>query len=202
MATEIELKAWVDDPEGTSLRISGFAEERGLFLKEDAYWRPLIGGRPGDGPAPNLGSGVRIRREGAAATVNFKRKEVRSGMEVNDEREFRVSDADAMGELLSRLGLGVWIRKRKSGRAWDWEGMTIELSEIEGLGTFVELEILSERDDAATVAAARSRLLEGLRRCGVGEDRIEGRYYTEMLEGLRAGTFTPPGPRGAPRSRP
>ena len=185
MAIEIELKAWVADAEAAADRIGRFAVERGSFVKDDEYWRPVEGERA-------LGSGVRIRREASSAVVNFKRKEVRDGIEVNDEREFRVSDGDAMGELLSRLGLGVWIRKRKSGTAWEWDGMAIELARIEGLGWFAELEILAETDDADTVAAARKRLREGLGRCGIPECRVETRYYTEMLEGLRKGTFTPP----------
>jgi adenylate cyclase, class 2 len=100
---------------------------------------------------------------------------------VNDEREFTVSDATVFGDLLSRLGLAVWIRKRKIGEAWTADGVTIELSEIEGLGFFVELEILADVDDAATVAEARKRLQATLERIGIDAAKIETRYYTEML---------------------
>jgi adenylate cyclase class 2 len=106
---------------------------------------------------------------------------MRDGIEVNDEREFEVSDAEVFGELLSRLGLSVWIRKRKIGEAWTANGVTIELSEIEGLGFFAELEILADVDDAATIAEARKRLLATLERIGIDQSKIEPRYYTEML---------------------
>jgi adenylate cyclase class 2 len=92
--------------------------------------------------------------------VNFKRKEVRDGIEVNDEREFEVSDAAVFGELLSRLGLAVWIRKRKTGEAWTWGGITIELSEIEGLGFFAELEILADKDDLPPCARCARSVLD------------------------------------------
>ncbi len=182
MAIEIELKAWVDDPPAARQAIAAFAAAVRTYRKDDAYWR----GQAGTGPAARgaLGSGVRVRREdlsASGATVNFKRKEVRDGIEVNDEREFEVSDAEIFGELLGRLGLAVWMRKRKTGEAWEAEGVTIELSEVEGLGTFVELEILAERDDPATVAEARARLLSVLKRIGIPQSRIEARYYTEML---------------------
>jgi adenylate cyclase class 2 len=122
--------------------------------------------------------------------VNFKRKEVRDGMEVNDEREFSVSDAEVFAELLKRLGLEPWIRKRKIGEAWNLDGITAELSLVVGLGRFIELEILADSDDGATVAAARARLLDAVDRLGVDRSRIEGRYYTELLR--EAAGFAPP----------
>jgi adenylate cyclase, class 2 len=192
MAIEIELKAWVDDPEATRRAIGSFARAAGTYRKDDAYWRLTTGTEPsgtdqkpeGKPRAVPLGSGIRIRREDVTcprAMVNFKRKEMRDGIEVNDEREFEVSDAEVFGELLSRLGLSVWIRKRKTGEAWTANGVTIELSEVEGLGYFTELEILAEVDDPETVAEARKRLLATLERIGIGQNKIETRYYTEML---------------------
>lgn len=188
MAIEIELKAWADDPAAVRARLSEAGDFLGSYEKDDEYWKDAAvpGGR-------ELGSGVRIRRLSAPggagpasrAVATFKRKEVRDGIEVNDEREFEVSDAEAFAELLSRLGLSPWIRKRKVGAAWNLDGITAELSELAGLGTFVELEILSDTDESETVARARERLLRALAALGVPEDRIEGRYYTEMLSALR-----------------
>lgn len=182
MAIEIELKAWADAPEEIRVRLAAIARPLGSYDKADEYWR-----FPADRPQqPELGSGVRIRRLDAAApdaVVTFKRKEVRDGIEINDEREFAVSDAATFAELLSRLGLVAWIRKRKTGAAWDADGITAELSDIESLGTFIELEIIAESDDPRTVEAARARLLDLLDRLGVPRQRIEGRYYTELLRG-------------------
>jgi hypothetical protein len=94
MAIEIELKAWVDDPASTRRSIAAFATPKGSYRKDDSYWRyprsPLTWGDAEERQrAAQLGSGVRIRREDLsdpAAVVNFKRKEVRDGIEVNDER--------------------------------------------------------------------------------------------------------------------
>ncbi len=178
MATEIELKAWADDPAALTARIAGLAGPGTAYVKDDAYWRPAPAGAGG---ADGLGSGVRIRRQGAEAIVTYKRKEVREGIEVNDEREFQVSDAGALEELLSRLGLAVWIRKRKTGTAWQLDGVTLELSLVDGLGWFAELEILAANDNPETVADARQRLLATLERIGIARERLEPRYYTEML---------------------
>ncbi|GAB1483755.1 hypothetical protein MASR2M78_25710 [Treponema sp.] len=175
MSIEIEIKAWVEDTEAASKAISSFAVFKNSYAKDDEYWQS---------PEHSFGSGIRLRQEGGVsegAIVNFKQKEVRDGMEVNDEREFSVSDAQTFTELLRRLGFAPWIRKQKIGTAWDYQGITIELSEIVGLGTFVELEILEENDDRATVESARRRLLACLKRIGIKGENIEERFYTQML---------------------
>ncbi|MDR0561587.1 MAG: class IV adenylate cyclase [Spirochaetaceae bacterium] len=188
MATEIELKAHVEDREALKSAAASFARFSGSFEKEDVYWY-------GPGMIPK--SGLRIRQEtdtdpqGAVArslAVTYKIKETRNGIEVNDEREFTVSDIGNFEELLRRLGLAPGTRKRKRGWSWDYEGIAIELAEISGLGWFAELEILADNDRPDTVAHARSRLLTLLRRLGIGEDKIETRYYTEMLRSLQEKT--------------
>lgn len=188
MITEIELKAWVYDPEEVKARLMKLGTYLGSYTKDDEYWRDSAGQR-------ELGSGVRIRRlsgsvagERPRALVTFKRKEVREGVEINDEEEFEVSDVDTFAALLTRLGLSPWIRKRKVGEAWNLGGITAELSLLVGLGTFVELELLSEEADPGTIARSRTRLMEALSTLGVPEERIETRYYTELLT-------APPPPR-------
>jgi adenylate cyclase class 2 len=187
MSTEIEIKAWVDDPGALRARLAalcgGSPGQGTAFTKEDAYWASPVQG--GTAPPQEL----RIRREtktspggtvSRALWVTYKVKEVRDGMEINDEREFSVSDGPAFEELLCRLGLTKGIEKRKQGWSWNREGNTVELSEVEGLGWFVELEILTA-GDAGDLSVARTRLLSLLREIKVPEDRIEARYYTEML---------------------
>jgi adenylate cyclase class 2 len=209
MAVEIELKARVEDPEERKRIISQFAGSGEEFLKEDSYWYPPSGpggssSRPELPGAPGLPSGVRIRREerrkgpegggdSLSTRICFKTKEKREGIEINDERECEVSDPMVFEELLVRLGLRPGPRKRKRGWAWVYRGITIELCKVSGsaspgkdgetvrLGWFAELEILADQDREDTTAAARTRLLELLKKMGINEDRIEERYYTELL---------------------
>lgn len=184
MAIEIELKAWADDPNALRSRLFSLAGGGISFEKADSYWFFSGAGRS------VLPSGVRIRREtktdpagrvSCELWVTFKVKEVREGLEINDEREFSVSDGAAFEALLRRLGLEKGMEKTKRGRAWNCEGIAAELTEVEGLGWFVELEIIAGDDSGGTVAAARARLLALLEKIGVPTDRIEPRYYTEML---------------------
>ncbi|MDR2404074.1 MAG: class IV adenylate cyclase [Spirochaetaceae bacterium] len=188
MGFEIEIKAWADDPEGIGRLVSRFANYEGEFLREDAYWF-----RGESAAAKTAGipvTDIRIRNECCTdpqgrlrrtVWVTCKTKEVRERVEVNDEREFEVSDGDVFAEFLARLGFERGQTKTKQGRVWTWEGITAELTEVRDLGWFVELEIMADNDRPETVAAARSRLLNLLGKLGIGEEKIESRYYRELL---------------------
>jgi adenylate cyclase class 2 len=195
MSVEIELKAWVDKPETVRDTVVSFAGPGVSFGKEDAYWFLPSGAGINTISKP----GVRVRKETVAGThgavsrttlVTFKHKELRGGIEVNDEQEFTVSDGAVFEDLLSWLGLSKGIGKKKQGTAWIYGGITLELSLVEGLGWFVELEIIADNDRPETVASARLRLLALLGKTGVGEEKIETRYYTEMLR--HGGPLHPP----------
>lgn len=204
MAVEIELKAVISNFETAKGRISSLAGAPLFFEKDDCYW--IARAAPESFPK----SGVRVRRETFAqgdgtretkTLVTYKFKEVRDGIEINDEREFLVSDGDVFSDLLNRMALARGTRKFKEGWAWSWQGITAELCQVRGfnpgnppvypqpgeappeinLGWFIELEILAEDSSPETVASARDRLLGFLDKIGVERDRIEERYYSEML---------------------
>jgi adenylate cyclase class 2 len=189
MPVEIELKAWADRPDAVREALMGFAEYQGEYFKEDVYWRPVS--PAGCGPAFPL-SGIRIRRESSSPgksrlLVTFKTKEIQSCLEVNREREFEIHEREPFEELLRLFALAPGPHKTKRGGVWIYRDsevspeITAELLEVEGLGVFLELEIIAGDDHEKTVAAARKQLLALLAKAGVPEDRMESRYYTEML---------------------
>ncbi|MDR1148932.1 MAG: CYTH domain-containing protein [Spirochaetaceae bacterium] len=210
---EIELKAWVDDSDAVKKRISALAEFTADFEKEDIYWIPVS--RPESPPAAPLSS-VRIRKETLKPQgkepehlilVTYKVKELRSCIEVNDEKEFAVtapSDTDAARKaslnafegLLYRLGLKAGVSKKKQGTAWKYaagigdgsdcgrDPIYVELSRVDRLGVFVEVEILTYSNDSETVNTARDRLMALLKLIGISADKIETRYYNDMLANL------------------
>ncbi|MDR2477488.1 MAG: class IV adenylate cyclase [Treponema sp.] len=195
MAFEIEIKARLDNPQPVQERLALLGAYRGSFEKIDAYWVQADTSHAGGLPP----SGLRVRRETGAdaegqsretVLITYKTKELQSGVEVNNEREFTVSDAAAFEELLRRLGLHPAIQKEKRGRAWqapDGEGEPVlaELSLVRDLGWFIELEILAADDYSQTVAQSRRRLLSLLECLGVKPEQIETRPYTELLRNIR-----------------
>jgi adenylate cyclase class 2 len=202
VAFEIELKAWIDDREAAERRIGALADLTADYEKEDRYWLPAS---PSGEPRAVPVSGVRIRRETVIARdgnkesvtlVTYKTKEVRDGIEVNNEKEFSLKDplgggaagdeaaVEAFEELLERLGLTPGISKKKKGRSWKYGGITVELSDVERLGCFLELEVLAGDCESETVERARESLFGLLGLIGISKDRIETRYYNEMLAKL------------------
>jgi adenylate cyclase class 2 len=187
--TEIELKAHAENPEALKTRLEALGEYQGAFEKEDAYWFPQKVGFP-------LPSGIRVRREkdtppggetAAAVHVTYKSKELRNGIEINDEREFDVSGVEEFEELLNILEFTKGIAKKKRGWAYRRGRINAELCEVEGLGWFIELEILSAQQDKKTLDKAREELLSLLGELGIGEGALESRYYTEMLRAAGLG---------------
>jgi len=178
--TEIELKAHVRDPGETERSILGFAEAQGEVLKRDVYWRRRAESGV-DGTVK-----LRIRDGDGKTVVTYKRKELRGDIEVNDEREFEVSDRAALECLITDLGFSPYISKEKKTKSFAFVGdgeipVTIELSLVTGLGWFVEIEILAESPDDAETARAQKLLRATLARCGISESELEPRFYTEML---------------------
>jgi len=102
-------------------------------------------------------------------------------MEINDELEFSVSSAPVFEDFLHSLGFTPWIRKHKEGKAWRWNNITIELSQVKHLGWFVELEILADTNETEQIEQARRDLYACLHKIGIPESNIEARYYTELL---------------------
>ena len=183
--TEIELKARLDDPGPVKDRLSSLGRYVRSYRKADTYWL-------GTGS-----SGVRVRRESGvtadgtdyrSALVTLKDKSISGSIEVNDEREFGVSDADAFEQMLCQLGLAEVMRKEKRG--WEWEvpaeasggrALKAEVSEVGRLGWFVEIEITADDAGHQTVEQCRRELLALLQKLEVPQESIETRSYAELL---------------------
>ena len=195
MAVEVELKAHIDDVERMKQRLSAAGSYCRSYRKSDSYWLS---------PKAYI-SGVRVRREqgveadGTAhesAVVTVKEKTVSGGIEVNDEREFTVSDAALFEELLGSLGMRRAMTKEKNGWAWvispaaaqlpttTLPPVLAELSLVTGLGWFLEIEIVCPDNCGQVVEESRKRLLALLAELEIPTERIESRPYTEMLAAL------------------
>jgi len=201
---EVELKAHVRDRAAVEARVASFAVLDGPVDKLDAYWH---------GPDWRLArgkKGFRVRAEDGRSVVTFKNKKSEGGIEINREREFGISDPEAFIEFAQRLGCEPFYTKRKRGvryrvdpcergvgAAGDGLGgeacrgaATIEIVEVEGLGHFIEIEILLPDEEPAAVALAQGEIRGFLSRAGVSEEAIEPRYYSELL--MQAGLVARP----------
>ena len=173
MNTEIEIKAPIDDPERLKKALTMLpAQHIRSYDKLDIYFHLMKGEK--------LKHALRLRRDGDAAIVTLKDKQLRNGLEINAEREFTVSDVEHFIHLLKCSGYVEFIRKRKTGDAWRHENCLIELSLVEGLGHFIEVEALSEGEASEEYIHLCEKEIRGIL-TKLGIDRIEERSYTVML---------------------
>lgn len=174
---EIEMKAWVKDPDAVlhGLRSMG-AEYLRDFHKDDRYFHLHVSnGSPRD---------FRVRMDGSEAWLTFKDKRLVDGLEINVEHETLLGSPEVLVNLALRLGCTEFVRKTKTGSSWRHGSLHIELSMVEGLGNFIELEEVieaPEQDQDSRAVGARAAIMACLEALGLGRENIEERTYTSML---------------------
>jgi adenylate cyclase class 2 len=196
MQFEIERKARVHDAAGLRAALTArFGAPTSIVAKEDAYF--IEAGVDLARPAAMRSRVVRLRRrDDGTAVATAKRRTLVGATEVNQETEFGVGDGEAFEEFVTRyLGFEPLVEKKKRTEAFaggEGGALTIELSEVVGLGWFLEVEFLA--DDAAEEGRAVG-LIDGVFAefaAFVGE--AEPRQYIVML--LEAAGRIPPGGTG------
>lgn len=198
---EIELKAHVQDVVSLAAQLEQNAQFQRCCYKSDTYWKES-----------QKQIQIRIREEQTLFTephffqaeqwpferaaiqsadkeeilVTYKQKELReAAFEVNQEHEFHVDKREPLETFLQDAGFVVSIKKEKLVAAWQWDEVLLELCSIPELGNFLELEILCDSDSPPVVAGAHKTLRKVLAACGIQEDAIESRYYSQLLQEVR-----------------
>ncbi len=94
---------------------------------------------------------LRLRREGSAAVLAFKRHVENRDAKVREEKEVVVSDFDAMRWILDSAGFTVWLEMRKMRTTYEIDGLHFEFDRyLDAYGYIPEfLEI--EGPDVGTV---------------------------------------------------
>ena len=163
----VELKATDPEPE-RSLRIclDLGAEDRGVIVQRDTYFRAAEGR-------------LKLREEepGGAALIQYRRPDAAQARE-SRYRLAPVEDPAAIREALdAALGTLVVVAKRR--RLLLWEGVRVHLDEVEGLGSFLELEgVAQPQSDLAPEREKVQRLSEAL---GLDASRILEDSYSDRL---------------------
>ncbi len=140
-------------------------------LQEDVYFSL---------PLPKL---LRVRKLENLGKAFLTYKEIRDlgRNEEFDELEIEVSDFEATVEILKRLGFREDVIVRKRRLVYRLNGVTLELNDVEGLGGFLDVEVIS--DD---VEEAKKKIWEVAKLLGLSEEDVEPRLYQELIrEALR-----------------
>ncbi|NJE03043.1 class IV adenylate cyclase [Thermococcus sp. MV11] len=163
---EIEVKFRVAFEQAREAIESLGAELAGEELQEDVYFSISL---------PEL---LRVRKVEniGRAFLTYKRIADPGRNEEFDEIEVEVSDFERTVEILRRLGFQEDIVVRKRRLVYRLGEVTFELSDVEGLGAFLDIEVISDDVDEA-----KRKIWKVARRLGLGEEDVEPRLYQELI---------------------
>ena len=166
----VELKARNPDPARTlELALALGAEDQGEIVQRDTYFAGARGRLK-----------LREQEPGSAELIAYHRPDDPQAR-TSEYRRVPVPDAPALRKALDGAhGTLVVVDKRR--RLLLWEGVRIHLDEVEGLGSFLELEaVAAEGSDLAQESAKVERLRGELH---IREaDLVAGSYSDLLLDG-------------------
>jgi predicted adenylyl cyclase CyaB len=178
---EVEIKAHVDSLQDIESRLPPDAKPLDTIDFRDTYYTK--------GQIDHYTfERFRLREFNGRAVVTAKERIGEGESASAREYEFEVSDARAFQALIRIFGFEVFIEKRKAGKRFQVlplvagsasRAATVELIHIDGLGDFVEIEVLVEKESEIELAERMVRTV--MSNLGIGEDAIEPRPYTYML---------------------
>ncbi len=190
---EIEAKAWIENPEKTERLLRRLTGSPVHCMKNDEYW--TIGGKT-----------IRIREETidgkTTVLITQKVKTIAETLENNQELECElpVTSAPVFRAILKNTGFIRTAQKEKNTKIFtpfrdffepallaDDPHITVELSFIPPLGSFLEIEVLYQ-DSVQDIFEERQRILNAqqivnmvLRVLNIPMEAIEARPYNELL---------------------
>ena len=122
---------------------------------------------------------LRVRKENDKIELNYK-KQSKKKME-SEEIEFEVSSYELANQFLKALGYLPWVEVNKKRRYSNYKEYNICIDEVERLGSFIELEILVDKDNKEDYELA---LLEVAKKLGINPDKRINSHYDSMISEL------------------
>lgn len=167
MARNVEIKARADDLTAIRSKAVSLASDAGEVLEQRDTYLAVPKGR----------LKVRAFRDGSGELISYERSNEPRPRESVYTR-FPCENAQALLQALSRVlpTLGTVVKRREVflvGRT------RIHLDQVDGLGTFVELEVVLSGDDAAEDGAREAHELLGA--LGVSRAALVAEGYLELL---------------------
>lgn len=169
MGRNVEIKARLADRPALVERVEAIADEGPTVLHQEDTFFPSPRGR------------LKLRRfaDGRGELIYYRRPDATDPEESRFVRS-PAADPASLAEALGRaLGVRGVVRKK---RTLYLVGQTrIHLDEVEGLGDFLELEVVLAPGDSKEAGHAVAREL--MERLEVDEDSLVARAYIDLLEG-------------------
>ena len=163
----VELKARDPDPARTlQLALALGAHDHGELSQRDTYFAGARGRLK-----------LREQKPGEAELIAYRRPD-NTGARTSEYRRVPVAEAGSLRKALDEAyGTLVVVNKRR--RLLLWEGVRIHVDEVEGLGSFLELEAVAAEDsDLSHEREKVERLRKELR---IEDSSLEAESYSDLL---------------------
>jgi predicted adenylyl cyclase CyaB len=169
MARNVEIKARVGDLASVEALARAIATAPPMDLVQDDTFFACSIGR------------LKLRRfaDGRGELIHYLRADD-AGPKVSEYTISPVSDPDALRETLSRA-IGVAGRVRKRRRLYLVDRTRIHLDDVEGLGTFVELEVVLREGESAE--SGREVAADIMQRLGIADAQLVREAYVDLATG-------------------
>lgn len=165
---EIEIKAYCDSPDSVISRLNelggcyiGRRDERDVYFNHPSR------------DFKNTDEALRLRQTGDKCLITYKGPKLSANTKTRIEHETVIGDYNSARNILAALGFiesGIVEKTRTLYRLGEME---VCLDEVDGVGMFVELEIIGELADGI-----ETRLFDTASRLGLS--RFERRSYLEL----------------------
>jgi predicted adenylyl cyclase CyaB len=166
MARNVEIKARVADLDAIEARARAIATAGPEDIVQDDTFFACAQGR------------LKLRQfgDGRGELIHYRRADD-DGPKVSDYILVPSADPEALREALSRA-IGVGGRVRKQRRLYLLDRTRIHLDRVEGLGTFVELEVVL--DEGESVAAGEAVARDVMQRLRIRPEQLVRGAYVDM----------------------
>jgi len=170
---EFELKARVAslNPLREALK-ARHARCDGLREEHDSYYNH---------PCRDFGTtdeAMRVRRAASETVVTYKGAKLPgTWLKAREELNLAIEDGPTFEAMLERLGFRRTAVVTKRRELWSLDGASVALDEVDGLGTFAEIEVIGEQGDPT----AEDRVRELARSLGVTGEPITASYLELVL---------------------
>ncbi len=167
MAHNVEIKARVANPQDLRERIESLADDGPTLLRQEDTFFHSASGR------------LKLRRSGDRAELIYYEREDLEGPAESQYLTMPVDDPATTEAMLSvALGIRGTVSKRRS--LYRIGNTRVHLDEVEGLGSFLELEVELDASQAAREGEAiASRLMSEI---GLDEGDLLAGAYIDLLE--------------------
>ncbi len=183
MNIEVEIKIEINNFEEVKAKVASWGRLIKSIKQVDEYYVPLH--RDFFAQKPHPTEWLRIRTNPDKVIFEYDKsinKKANGEQECAEEYETEISNPDEFRKILNFLDFKKVVTVDKQREYWDCGDLEVALDQIEGLGTFIEVEAKGNFESTAEAKRACLKFLENLGIKNPEKTQINKGYPVLLLE--------------------